>query len=438
MNSISKFLEKKLLPIATLVANNTYIQVLSQTFISLIPIIIIGAFSLILSKAPIDYSGFEEGTYWYNFFLGWSNWTDQSLWPLKFINAATLGSLSLWVSVGIAYRWAKKHDMDLMSTIIVVFVNFILINSNMIEGGWSTAYFGGEGLFSAIIGSFLIVQLYRYLTKKEFGRINLPESVPPALAKSMNSMIPMTICFLSGAIVTGVSHALFGVSIPELIMTIGKPINNGVDNPFVPSLIYMGSNVGYWFGIHTAAIEAPFDPIMFGNLAVNADAFAKGTAASDLPYIVNIALRYGFTGIGGSGATFGLVLLLIRSKSESIRSVGKLSLIPACFGINEPVVFGLPIMMNVTFLIPFLIVESVNTFIAYLAMYFNLLNRPIFFMGGTAPELLKSVLSNMDVRSVIYWFIAVAVDIMIWYPFFKIFEKQKLEEEQQGKPAVSS
>ena len=131
-------------------------------------------------------------------------------------------------------------------------------------------------------------------------------------------------------------------------------------------------------------------------------------------------------------------MLLIRSKSESIRSVGKLSLIPACFGINEPVVFGLPIMMNVTFLIPFLIVESVNTFIAYLAMYFNLLNRPIFFMGGTAPELLKSVLSNMDVRSVIYWFIAVAVDIMIWYPFFKIFEKQKLEEEQQGKPAVSS
>ena len=113
-------------------------------------------------------------------------------------------------------------------------------------------------------------------------------------------------------------------------------------------------------------------------------------------------------------------------------------MIPACFGINEPVVFGLPIMMNVTFLIPFLIVESVNTFIAYLAMYFNLLNRPIFFMGGTAPELLKSVLSNMDVRSVIYWFIAVAVDIMIWYPFFKIFEKQKLEEEQQGKPAVSS
>lgn len=129
MKKFGEWLEKRLLPIASKVAQNEYLQTLSQTFISLLPVIIIGAFALILSKSPVNFTGLEEGSYWYEVFKTWDAWTTANLQSLKFVNAATLGSLSLWVSVGIAYRWAKKYDMDIMTTIIVVFVNFLLINS---------------------------------------------------------------------------------------------------------------------------------------------------------------------------------------------------------------------------------------------------------------------------------------------------------------------
>lgn len=431
MEKIEKFLNKHLLPAATWVAQNVYIQTLAETFMSLLPVIVVGAFCFIFSKSPISYEGFTEGNYWYNFFLGWNNWATDNLQALKFVNSATLGSLSLWVTVGIGYRWAKKYDLDIMTTIIVVTVNFLLVNSARIEGGWSTDFFGGEGLFSAIVAAFVICQLYRFIVKKGLGQINLPPTVPATLQNSMNSLLPLAICFVFGAVVTSVCTLGFGISIPEIVMSIGKPLNMGIDNPWAAGFMYGLSDLGYWFGIHTAAIEAVFNPVLYANLAANANAYAAGVDPGSLPYIVSVTFRYGYTGIGGSGATFGLVLLLLRSKSATCRTVGKVSIVPACFGINEPVVFGLPIMLNVTFLIPFVFVEAINGFIGFYAMQAGLLNHAMFYMGGTAPEILRSVLSNMDLRTIVYWVLIVLIDMVLWYPFFKMYENQMLEEEHK-------
>ena len=432
MNKLGSWLEKRLLPIASWVARNNYLQVLSQTFISLLPVIIIGAFALILSKSPVLFTGFEEGSQWYNFFKAWTEWTDANLQTLKFINATTLGALSLWVSVGIAYRWARKYETDPFMTIIVVVVNFLLINSVKVDATWATNYFGGEGLFSAIIGAFLSAQLFRYLTTKGIGTINFPASVPASLSKSISSMLPMALTMLAGALVAGTIANVFHTTIPALVLSIGKPLNVGIDNPIGMSLVSTFGQLAFWFGIHNSAILSVFSPIMYSNLAANAEAFALGASASQLPYIVNQSFFYSFCGIGGAGATFSLVILLMRSKSESLKTVGRLSFVPACFGINEPVIFGLPIMMNVTLLIPFVFIQIVNIFIVYYAMFFNLLNRPMFYLGGTSPEIVKAVLANMDVRSVILWIVLVIVDGILWYPFFKNVEKQKLEEERQS------
>ncbi len=430
MEKIQGFLNKHLLPLATWVAQNKYVQTIAETFMSLLPVIVVGAFSFIFSKSPISYTGFEEGSQWYVFFQAWDEWATTNLGALKFVNSATLGSLSLWVSVGIGYRWAKRYDMDIMSTLVVVVVNFLLINSQQIDGGWSTSYFGGEGLFSAIIAAFLIVQLYRVLVTKGIGRIKLPPTVPAVLQTSMSTLLPLAACFGVSAVVATVFNVGLNVSIPDLVMSIGKPLNMGIDNPLSAGFIYALSDLGYWFGIHTAAIEAVFNPILYANLAANADAYAAGALAADLPYIVSVTFRYGFAGIGGSGATFGLVLLLLRSRSDTCRAVGKMAIVPSLFGVNEPVVFGLPIMLNVTLLIPFVFIEAINGAIAYFLMAVNLLNRPMFYMGGTAPEILRSVLSNMDLRTILFWIGIVAVDVLLWYPFFKTYESQLVEQER--------
>lgn len=429
MKKFGEWLEKTMRPIASKVARNPYVETLSQTFISLLPIIVIGAFALILSKSPVNYTGFAENSYWYNFFKGWTDWTNANLQTLKYVNTVTLGSLSLWVAIGIGYRWAKKYEISELNMLTVVVVCFLIINSGVIDGGWSTTYFGGTGLFSAIVFSFLSAQLYRTLITKGIGRINFPATVPASLTNAMSSMLPMAITFAATCIVAAIPAIFLQTSIPALIMKIGAPLSVGIDNPLGISFVTILGQISFWFGIHNSAVLSVFSPILYANLSANAEAFAAGVSASQVPFIVNQSFFYSFVGIGGAGATFGLVLLLLKSKSDTLRAVGKLSIIPACFGINEPVIFGLPIMMNVTLLLPFLLVQVVNIIICYSAMALNLLNKPIFYFGGTAPEILKAVLSNMDWRSIIYWIVAVAVDTLLYYPFFKLYERQVLERE---------
>ena len=114
-----------------------------------------------------------------------------------------------------------------------------------------------------------------------------------------------------------------------------------------------------------------------------------------------------------------------------MKQVGKLSIIPALFGVNEPVVFGLPIMCNVTMFVPFVFTEVINCFISYFAMSLGLVNRCMFYMGGTAPEIMRSVLSTMDWRAFVLWVILVVVDMIFWYPFFKMYEKQEIQREEE-------
>ena len=440
MEVLSNALERTLGPLAGKIAQNKYLQVLSQTFISLLPVIVIGAFALILSKSPVSATGFEEGSTWFVFFTAWNDWATTNLGALKFINAATLGSLSLWVSVGIGYRWARKYDLDVLPTITVAVVNFLLLNSQSIESGWLTSFFGGTGLFSAIIGSFLTVQLYRFLVKRGVGAIKFPPSVPASLSNAVGSMLPMALTMLAGAVVAALAYAFAGgATIAALVMELGKPLNIAIDNPLGISAVSSLGQLAFWFGIHNSAILSIFQPILYSNLAANASAYAAGADPTALPYIVNQAFFYNFVTPGGAGATLALVILLLRSRSESMKAVGKLSLVPALFGINEPVIFGLPIMLNIKLLIPWIFVPIVNIVVAYSAMAVGLLNKPIFYMGGTAPEVIKSVLSNMDLRSVVLWVVLLLVDLVLWYPFFKSAEADALKEEggtkSEEKPA---
>lgn len=169
---------------------------------------------------------------------------------------------------------------------------------------------------------------------------------------------------------------------------------------------------------------------MEANNLANITAFANGTALSDLPTIVNSTFYYTYVTIGGGGATFGLVLLMLKSRSEQIKTIGKLSIVPAFFGINEPVLFGLPFVLNPIFLIPFLLSHVVNIIIVYFAMSLNLMNKVVMSLSAQTPIGISNVLGNLDFRSLIFLVICIVVDIVLYYPFFKMFEKEKVEEER--------
>lgn len=430
LNSIANFIERFMSPIAGKIAGNKHLQIIAAAFMSILPLIMVGSFALIISSPFLDYTTMDPSNFFYGFFKAWSDFSVGFGSHLNYLFNITLGSQGLWIAIAIAYVTAKRRDLHMLNSIIVVFVSFMIVNSELIDWNWSSSYFGGTGLFSSIIVSFVAIDLYTYLTNKKIGLIKFPDSVPEVLSSSISTLVPMALIFILMVIVRSVFNDLIGISFPALVMSLGSHMNMAVDSIWGMSLASTLSQIGWWFGIHSSAILSVVTPSLEANMLANMNAFAAGTPLSDLPTIVNTTFYYTYVTIGGGGATFGLVFLMLKSRSEQISTIGKLSVVPAFFGINEPILFGLPIVLNPIFLIPFLLTHVVNIIIVYYAMSLNLVNKIVMSLSAQTPVGLSNVLGNLDFRSLILLVITILVDIILYYPFFKLFEKEKIEEEE--------
>lgn len=431
LNGIANFAERFMSPIAGKIAGNKHLQILAASFMSILPIIMIGSFGLIIAYPFLDYTTMDPSNFFYGFFKLWAEFSEGFGRHLGYLFNITLGSQGLWISLAIAFVSAKRRNLHFLNSLMVVFVSFMIVNSELIDWNWSTAYFGGTGLFSSIIVSFIAIDLYTYLTNKKIGFIKFPDSVPQVLSDSISTLVPMCLIFLLMVVIRAVFGDLIGVSFPALIMSLGSHLNMAIDSIWGMSLASTLSQIGWWFGIHSSAILSVVTPSLEANMLANMNAFAEGVHLADLPTIVNTTFYYTYVTIGGGGATFGLVLLMLKSRSEQIRTIGKLSIVPAFFGINEPVLFGLPIVLNPIFLIPFLLTHVVNIILVYFAMSMDLVNKVVMSLSAQTPIGISNVLGNLDFRSLILLVVCILVDIVLYYPFFKLFEKEKLEEEAQ-------
>ncbi|MEG0959138.1 MAG: PTS transporter subunit EIIC [Erysipelotrichaceae bacterium] len=431
LNNIAGLAERFISPLAGKIAGNKHLQILAASFMSILPLIMIGSFGLIIAYPFLDYNTMETSNFFYGFFKAWADFSEGFGKHLGYLFNITLGSQGLWISIAIAFVTAKRRNLHYLNSLIVVFVSFLIVNGELIDWNWSTAYFGGTGLFSSIIVSFIAIDLFTYLTRKKIGLIKFPESVPQVLSDSIGTLVPMTLIFLLMTVFRAVFGDIIGTSFPALIMSLGSHLNMAIDSIWGISVASTLSQIGWWFGIHSSAILSVITPSLEANMLSNMNAFAEGIALVDLPTIVNSTFYYTYVAIGGGGATFGLVLLMLKSRSQQIRAIGKLSIIPAFFGINEPVLFGLPIVLNPIFLIPFLLSHVINIILVYFAMSMDLVNKIVMSLSAQTPIGISHVLGNLDFRSLILLVVCIVVNILVYYPFFKMFEKEKVEEETQ-------
>lgn len=429
LTNFANFIEKYMSPIAGKIAANKHLQILASSFMSILPIIMIGSFALILAYPFLDYTTMDPSNAFYGFFKSWDAFSYGFGAHLGYLFNVTLGAQGFWISTAIAFTTAKRRDLHLLNSFTVVFVSFMLINSTLVDWNWSTEFFGGTGLFSAIIVSFVAIDLYTVMSKKKIGYIKFPDSVPEVLSSSISTLVPITLIFLIMIVFRSIFADVIGTSFPALIMSMGSTLNMAVDSILGMSIASTLSQIGWWFGIHSSAILSVVTPSLEANMLANMDAYAAGVPMSQLPTIVNSTFYYTYVAVGGGGATFGLVLLMLKSRSEQIKTIGKLSIVPAFFGINEPVLFGLPIVLNPIFLIPFLVSHIVNIIIVYYAMSLNLVNKIVMSLSAQTPIGLGHVLANLDFRSIILLAVVILVDVLLYYPFFKLFEKEKIQEE---------
>ena len=233
----------------------------------------------------------------------------------------------------------------------------------------------------------------------------MPEGVPPALANSFEALVPVTIMSILTMLLGHAITSLTGTTFPQIVLSVITPLIKFVDNVFGVSVIAILQQVLWWFGIHDTAIGTVISPIRDANIAMNASAYAAGTKVADLPYVFTAPFWWVFVQIGGSGATFSLALILLRSKSKQLKSVGKLGIIPAFFNINEPILFGLPIVLNPLFFIPFLAAETANAVITYLCMASNLVAKTFVEPGWNHLHQLVRLFPHWIIKQLFwYWF----------------------------------
>lgn len=412
-------IEKHILPLANKLSSQRHLKAIRDAFISLMPITLMGGVAAVIGAAPVS----EETTN--GFLLAWASFAQDNATLLSWINALTLGGMAVYVCIGITYFLTKhfKHDV-LMPTMLSV-CGFLMLVLTPQQLGWDgkiaeISYMDGRGLLPAIIIAIFTVEAYHFMRSHNWGRITLPPSVPASLSETFASLVPGFIIISCYVAVFAVFHT-FNTTFPGFIYGAMAPSFQAADSLLFTVIMTLLVHFFWFFGIHDAALAGVLGPIRDGNLSINAAAKAAGEA---LPHVFTTPFWVYFVIIGGCGSLLALAILLVRSKSKQLKTVGRIGILPSFFGIGEPIIFGVPIMLNPFYLIPFLMTSTVNAVIAFTLMKYNIIGRTFAMLSWQMPSLPGAFLSTMDVRALFLIVALIILDILIYYPFFKAHEKQ--------------
>lgn len=436
MDKLTALIERRIAPVANGLAKNRYIKAIQNTFMTLIPFFTIGSFALILIEPPVDYTTLEAGV-GQAFFKGWADLASVLSAPLGAINTFTMGIMGMWVAIGIPYFLSKHYEMKSFLPTLLGASCWLITSAIDEDGSFVTSHFDSTGLFAAILVTILAVELFRLLTERRVGAIEIAGgAVPPAITDAFASLIPAAIVLVCAAALSQAVILISGVTLPEVMTVVMSPVISLADTPAGVVILGLIVMLFWWFGIHDSVITSPLDVILYANLDANMAAHLAGVASTQLPAILTPPFWWTFMAIGGSGATFALALLCLMSRSKQLKTVGRLGIVPAFFNINEPIIFGVPLMYNPTMFIPFLLVMPLNGLLTYIAMSVGIIGRTYAYAGWNMFAPIGALLSNMEIASLVFCIVLIVIDLLIYLPFFKVFEKQKIEEEKETQGAV--
>nr|WP_217587801.1 PTS sugar transporter subunit IIC [Lentibacillus saliphilus] len=408
----------KFIEIAGRIGAQRHLVAIRDGFVAAMPLIIIGAFAVLFQNFPpigkFDFVGILNNIF------GEGNWqvTTGTIWN------GTFAILGMLIAFTIAYNLAKSYEVDGLSAGLIATASYImLVPATPTDWGLQMAWLGTQGLFVAIILALVLTELFRLLVNSKFT-IKMPEGVPEGVVKSFKSLLPATVILLGVGIFQAVWAALIDISVFEMIFKIIQEPLQALGNTLPAALLIAFLNHILWFfGLHgTNILGGVIEPIYLPLIEENIAAFKAGMSAVDVPNIVTKPFLDSFVFMGGSGTTIALLIAIFiviqREKNHPYRQVAKLGAPASFFNINEPVIFGLPIVLNPVMLIPFVLVPVTLTVISYFALWLGIVPRTVAFVPWTTPPILSGYLvTGGSIRGILLQLVNLFVAIVIYIPF---------------------
>lgn len=416
-------IEQKISPLAGKMGQQKYITAIRDGFIAALPFMIVGSFMLVFIFPP-----FSNDTTW-GFARGWldlsEKYRDQLMLPFNL----SMGVMTLFISVGIASSLARHHKLDPQTTGLLSLMAFLLVAAPVKDGTISMQYLSGQGIFTAIITAIYATEVYGFLKRKNIT-IKLPPEVPTGVSRSFEILIPVLVIILTLHPLNLFIEAETGMIIPQAIMSLMQPLVSASDSLPAVLLAVFICQILWFAGIHGALIVTGImNPFWMANLSANQMAMAAGTA---MPHIFLQGFWDHYLLIGGVGSTLPLAILLLRSKAVHLRTIGKMGIVPGIFNINEPILFGAPIIMNPVFFLPFIFVPMVNAVFAWFAVDLGLVAKVVSLTPWTTPGPIgASWAANWAVSPVILSVFCMSSAAVMYLPFLKAYEKQLLKKEAE-------
>jgi len=420
---MKKWFEEKFIPVATRIANSKVLCALRDGIVMAMPLMIIGSLFIIISDFPSEaYQAFMAGTFG-------EGWGDKLVWNTVF--PATMSIISLVASFGVAKSLVESYGYQGDPAGVMAIAAYLIVTVFDPETwSWNADYLGTSYLFSALVISLLSAYVYKFILDKKLV-IKLPDAVPPAISGSFTALIPGLVIVILALIVKFIfvrtPYGDFSTAILALVGTPLTKVGTSLGGVIVTTLV---EQILWSFGIHGSnVVTSIMGPIWSNAQMSNLAAYQAGQA---IPYAVTTSFVENFLWIGGSGATLPLVIwLCVFAKSKFGKQVGRLSLAPGIFNINEPVVFGMPVVLNPFLMIPYICAPLVIAIFTYITMSLGIFPKPCgISINWTIPYFLCGYLTTGGkIGGLILQVINFIIAFVIWWPFVKAWDKEQLKKE---------